>query len=292
MHRFLRAIGFSKIESRADIVRLMQETVDNSTECKFSTFYENTLYGDYIRNVGERMGLIVCGETDEYDEFFPETIYPYFTAGQVTTSERSSIDKHIQTDTFGGVCEDSRIAISIIYFLQNRIDYMRNCLNDDESLKGVSLSLSGLSDSGMIMMPIAKDENTKKKVYKSERKRDKLIKAAKDGNEEAIESLTLKDLDMYASISEKIHKSDLYTIVDTYFMPYGIECDLYSVMGEIEELKLVQNTLTGEEIYQMRLQCNGILLDVCINKLDLYGEPETGRRFKGNIWLQGKLNFQ
>ena len=36
---------------------------------------------------------------------------------------------------------------------------------------------------------------------------------------------------------------------------------------------------------------NELTFDVGINKIDLLGEPQVGRRFKGNIWLQGYINF-
>ena len=39
------------------------------------------------------------------------------------------------------------------------------------------------------------------------------------------------------------------------------------------------------------VMCNGIRLTVCINELDLQGEPEAGRRFRGIIWLQGYVHF-
>jgi hypothetical protein len=33
-----------------------------------------------------------------------------------------------------------------------------------------------------------------------------------------------------------------------------------------------------------------MLIDMCINSEDLLGEPAAGRRFRGNIWLQGQLD--
>ena len=48
-----------------------------------------------------------------------------------------------------------------------------------------------------------------------------------------MEDLTMEDMDMYSMISERIVTDDVLTIVDTCFMPHGIECDQYSVMGEI-----------------------------------------------------------
>jgi hypothetical protein len=74
-------------------------------------------------------------------------------------------------------------------------------------------------------------------------------------------------------------------------MPYGVECDHYSIMGEILECRTVQNNLTKENVYQMMINCNDLHLDICINEQDLYGEPEVGRRFKGVVWVQGFINF-
>lgn len=68
-------------------------------------------------------------------------------------------------------------------------------------------------------------------------------------DEDAIELLTMEDMDMYSTISRKIQKEDVFSIVDTYFMPYGVECDHYSVLGEIMECTRVRNRFTGEEIF-------------------------------------------
>jgi len=75
-------------------------------------------------------------------------------------------------------------------------------------------------------------------------------------------------------------------------MPCGVECDQYSVIGEIKDIQKVKNIYTKEEMYILSLECNDLLFNVCINSQDLVGEPEIGRRFKGQIWLQGTLNFE
>ena len=171
------------------------------------------------------------------------------------------------------------------------IPYIKAKNTDSLPMKGTSLTLSGLSCQGSIMMPLKKDEKDIIKTRKASVSRAQLIKAARRGDEEAIESLTLEDMDTYTSISRQIHKNDIYTIVDTYFMPYGVECDLYSIMGEILEFEEIENNVTNEKIIKMTLLCNELTFDVCINKQDLYGEPQVGRRFKGVIWLQGYINY-
>ena len=87
-------------------------------------------------------------------------------------------------------------------------------------------------------------------------------------------------------------KEDLYSIIDSCFMPCGIECYQYSIIGEIKEFQKTRNIYTKEEIYQLHLECNDLLFSVCINSKDLLGEPAVGRRFKGHIWMQGRLNFE
>ena len=51
-----------------------------------------------------------------------------------------------------------------------------------------------------------------------------------------MESLTMEDIDLYSSITRRIQNEDILSIVTTYFMPYGIESDQYSVLGDIIEL--------------------------------------------------------
>jgi hypothetical protein len=158
-------------------------------------------------------------------------------------------------------------------------------------IQGTSLILSALSVEGTIMMPIIKNEYEKQQIKKASQDRNQLIAQARMGDEDAIESLTLDDMDTYTMISRKIHKADVYSLVDTYFMPYGVECDQYSILGEINDVRTDINRMTGEEIVFMTIECNELTLEVCINRLDLYGEPMKGRRFKGVVWLQGQIVY-
>ena len=84
-------------------------------------------------------------------------------------------------------------------------------------------------------------------------------------------------------------KEDVLSIVKSTFMPYGIESDQYSILGEIIDYTKVENSYTKETMYELKLVCNDLHFDVCINEKDLLGEPEIGRRFKGNVWMQGSL---
>lgn len=98
-------------------------------------------------------------------------------------------------------------------------------------------------------------------------------------------------MDTYNAVTRKMRTEDVLSLVDTYFMPYGVECDQYSILGEILDCSTEKNKVTGEELCILAISCNDLIFDVCINKKDLYGEPQPGRRFKGTVWMQGIINF-
>ena len=83
----------------------------------------------------------------------------------------------------------------------------------------------------------------------------------------------------------------MFSIVDTCFLPCGIECDQYSVTGNIISCERVKNLYTSEHIYQMQLEVCDLYMDVCINESKLQGVPRPGMRFRGQIWLQGTVHF-
>jgi hypothetical protein len=237
------------------------------------------------------MGIAVCGEMDEENNFTYDYYYPYLHADKISSQEDISIERHASKESYAGICDDIRVGVSLIFYLQNIIDYVRIKNEDRLPMRGTSLCLSALSTEATVMMPINKNEQQKETIRQKSNKRNRLLQAARKGDEQAIESLTLDDMDIYTSISRKIHREDVFSIVDTYFMPYGVECDQYSVLGEIVECKKVTNSLTEEKVYVMTIDCNELSLDVCINEQDIYGEPKEGRRFKGHVWLQGYINF-
>ena len=82
---------------------------------------------------------------------------------------------------------------------------------------------------------------------------------------------------------------DIYTVVDSSFIPCGAECDLYSVLGEISDFKKTENYLTGESVYILSVSVKEQIIKICINEKDLFGEPQVGFRFKGTVWLQGRV---
>lgn len=291
MHKFLRAVGFSQYTEKKQVQKLIRDIIIHADERSYTTVGKKTLVAEFDRNFAEDIGIAVCGEFDEDDTYSFDYYLPYLRSDLVSTAEDISIERHAAKESYAGICDDPKVGVSLIFYLQNMISYLKLQGEGKIPAKGTSLNLSALSCQGTIMMPIQKTEWQKKKIAKDAVQRNRLIQAARGGDEEAMESLTLEDMDTYTSISRKIQKADIFSLVDTYFMPYGVECDQYSVLGEITDMKLVTNGLTGEKVHILTLCCNNLNLKVAINSIDLLGEPAVGRRFKGSVWLQGQVNF-
>ena len=291
MHKFLRAVGFSKIKDRKELTALITSSIQNAQKRSYVTNNENVILAEFARDFADRIGVAVCGEFDDEDKFIYEYYYPYLIPSAVSTEEDINIERHAATYSYAGVCNEPRLGVTLIFYLQNMVPYIKYENENKFPIKGTTLSLSALSIKGQIMMPIAKTEEEKEVAKKKLNYRNKLINNARRGDETAIESLTLDDMDLYTTLSKKIRKQDIYSLVDTYFMPYGVECDQYSVLGEVIDSQKVINRFTDETVYIMRILCNEIEFDVCINEADLLGEPAVGRRFKGNIWMQGMINY-
>ena len=291
MHKYLRAVGFSKISDRKELTQLITNSIQMAQRRSYVTTNENVMLAEFCRDYADGIGLAVCGEFDDEDKFIYEYYYPYLVPSTVSTQEDLNVERHAATYSYAGVCNEPRLGVTLIFYLQNMVPYVKYENEGKFPIRGTTLSLAALSIKGQILMPIAKTEEEIEVARKKSNYRNKLINNARRGDETAIESLTLDDMDLYTTLSKKIKKQDIFTLVDTYFMPYGVECDHYSVLGEVLESRKVENNLTRENVYIMKIKCNDLEFDVCINEADLLGEPAVGRRFKGNIWMQGVINY-
>lgn len=290
MHKYLRSIGFSSYLRHKDIQKLLNEVYEKPDNIEVSDLLDSTFI-TMEKNFGPDMGIGIFGEYDEADRFQIEYYYPYFNSKTVSSNALCSISRHSDKYAFSVMCEEYRFGISLIFYLQNTNGYL-NSVNDHISLnRKLPIRLNAMSGSGRILLPIRKTASDRKQSLVMSKKRVNLIESARNGDESAMESLTMYDIDQYNQAAMRIQHEDLYSIVDTCFMPTGMECDQYSILGDIREIEEISNTFTGEALWHFLVECNDVHFSLVINKKDLLGEPAVGRRFKGDIWLQGYVDF-
>ena len=290
MHEYLRAAGFADIKDKKSLDRILTMVEEGYQSERTAVLPDEREFSERRKEFAPRVGVMVCGEYDELGNYTREYYLPYFRGWGEKNYEEISVERHSEKDSFSGVCDDYDMAMTLIFYIQNAADYIDECRVRKNAPAGGTVKFSALSTYGNILLPV------EQKVSEEENKnaslqRAKLIRAARDGDEEAMENLTIDDMDTYSMISRRIADEDVFSIVATYFMPCGVECDHYNVLGEILELEEVENTLTREKLFLMKIECRDLILEVCINEKDLLGEPLVGRRFKGVIWLQGQVIF-
>lgn len=290
MHKFLRAIGFSNIRKK-DLDIILEEIVDHPDVMKVTRDSEGNEFAEFAKFFGNNIGIIVRGSYDENDVFQSSYYIPFSNYEQISTQEQIDIEKHAEKESFAGVCDEVGLGVTLIFYLQNVADFLSEYRTNIHTKNIYGARLSALSVEGKILLPIYQRVLEKQIVNNKKEKRRKLITEAREGNEEAIENLSIQELDLYSQISKRIRNEDLFSIVSTSFMPYGIESDQYSILGEIKDLEEMINPITEEKLYSMEVECNDLIFRVVINQNDLLGEPAVGRRFKGNIWMQGTVNL-
>ena len=291
MHKYMRAIGFSTLENRKKLQELLTDVVKNSEKRALTVNQENNLLGEFSKDFAPDMGITVCGQFDEDEKFIFEYYYPYLAGNGITSYEDVSVERHAEKESYAAVCDEIKVGITLIFYLKNRIPYIKAQTTGKLPIRGTTVTMSALSVNGTVLMPVYKDEEQIQRVKNESVTRRNLMAAARQGDEEAIETLTLEDMDMYSNITKRIRREDVFSLVDTYFMPYGVECDQYSVLGEIQAVRTITNQITGEQVYVLTICSNELTFDVAINIIDLFGEPQVGRRFRGVIWLQGNINY-
>ncbi len=305
MNLYIRTLGFNNMTSMVE-EKFIKTGIKESIKEGLVIRHEKSDRGVIILRISESTGLYVYGRYEK-NTFIYEYYFPFVVGKALSDNEEMTVERHLDKESYAVICDELKTGVTLIFYLQNVMDYLEYLysgvdfkaldFNPDirneickHPIRNKKVALTGLSLGGIIMLPIKKEKKNARS-RQDEIARKNLIQAAKNGDEEAIESLTIEDIDKYNELSNRVMKEDIFTIVDSTFMPCGVECDQYSVIGEILELHEEENVYTGEKICIMVLECNSLIITTAVNREHLLGEPAIGRRFKGQIWLQGNVHF-
>ena len=192
MHKFMRAIGFSKLTDRREQQKLITDIILNASHRSYTSNGEETILAEFCEDFAMDLGIAVCGEFDANDRFTYDYFYPYLRGTGISSCEDISVERHADKESYAGICDDIKVGVSLIFYLQNMVPYVKAQHTNVLPIRGTTLTLSGLSVNGSILLPIRKNERQKQKIQKASMNRNQLIAAARQGDESAIESLTLK----------------------------------------------------------------------------------------------------
>lgn len=299
MHRYMQAAGFIDFDESALYKMIWQRIVQPEYLTLRLMLRRNTFVCEYRRPLSEHTGIcaVVLFIGTEFREL--QYYYPYFDRDVLSSESPCILERYTENENYAGILDESNLGISVIFFVNNSLDFkvlsLKGVMNEDTEFKGVSLS--AFANEGIVILPVeesaAPEENDSAfsggQIILNQ-SRDDLLDAALSGDEEALESLTESDIINFKKLTDRIETEDLYSVINQSFMPCGVECDQYSIIGEIKEVKSEKNCLTGQDLWLLDVSCNDINFDLCIRKEGLTGEPLAGRRIKCRIWMQGKVD--
>ena len=291
MHSYLRAIGLSKYKSRRQLESVYRSCLGEPSRKVVTTVSVDTSLLQYEKDFAQNLGFALVGEVDAVGSCSIEHHFPYLKGDHFLEFENIQIEKQTDKESYAGVCEDYRLGMTIIFYVINIADYAKSKWLNYSNRHLTQVRFSGLCTEGAILLGTGNTKSQKKRESEGRKRRYNLLAEAKEGNSDAIESLTLDEMDTYSTINSRVQTEDLFSIVSTSFMPCGIECDHYLIVGNILDFKELKNQLTDEIIYNFLVEANDLTINVAINKADLAGEPAVGRRFRGEIWLQGVVRI-
>ena len=287
MHQYLRAIGFSKIKSLQQMDRMHKEIQRNPDR---RSVVSNSISHSLVQLAkdyhDQGIGISIVGEMDMDGEFQFEYSFPYVVPGNYTYADDVLIEKLSDREGYYGVIDN--INLSIIFFLQN-VAATTGTLWRGALPPALPMRLSGLSLSASILLPIQKTEQDLQ--YEEEKRLQELtnIRRVRRGDPKTLERMMMQEMDVKDALDHRLISEDVLSIVDSSMIPFGLQGDIYDILGTILQVTPIENTYTGEHILLLDVASLYYVIRIAINREDLTGEPEVGRRFRGVTWLQGTL---
>lgn len=288
MHKFLRTLGFSKLNTELQLEPLLARAANERYRVQTIHVGDGVVTEEYQLPVAPSMGITLVGQRMPDGNFHREYYFPYMRSYDGTLTEEGVVERHLERETYAGVLEDYRSGIPLIFYVTNSVQLME-LRRMGVHVRARQAFLSGLAESGTILLPVAKRAEDPEQSSRQRNERKRLYEAARQGDPEAIDTLTETEMQLSHEVQRRIMTEDLYSLVESAFVPTGVECDMYQVLGEIQSVRVKENVYTHENVVDMKLFCNDCTFHVAVNENDLNGVPAIGRRFKGKIWMQGML---
>ena len=292
MHEFLRSIGFSGTLNKKQLDKLINwvlETPDHLSVVSSAASGGEANLAVAEREIAGRAGILVAGELDEQGKVVPEYYFPYLKSSMISSEASLSVEKQAAREAYTGMCEDFRMGMSLIFAVTNIADAARNAISEPmrRNAPFKKVCLAALASDATVILPLMQTEKVLNP--RNEDANSQLIHEAEEGNIDAQIELQRQEEERYKNALERLRGSDVFSVVESFFMPHGMESERYYLMGKIVSSSRYTNRLTNEDFYVILVDVNGMPLSLAVSRKDLTGEPLTGSRIKAHIWLMGEL---
>ena len=186
MREYLKAIGFSDLNSRKKIDELIYEIKKNPSRKNWFQIDEEEAIFIYEKDFAEAVGIAIIEVMDRDGYRVTDHFYPYVRGANYLYHEDLEFEHYTDKEGYAGICDENNIGIPLIFHVNNPVDYLKIVYGKFHD-KINSITLSGMSKKGMIILPVEKDEFQEREERKGNELRNEMIDAAKAGDEMALE---------------------------------------------------------------------------------------------------------
>ena len=186
MHAYLPAIGFGQIKKKSQLQQLLSSVQNFPDQVQKIRLDEESSLVVYTKEVAPEIGLMICGEEDMQGSFQMEYYEPYINSNVCSSKAECSIEKESAREAYDGVCDDCRLGLNLIFSVNNFMEYRKYQVLQGFFPTVTDACLSALCTQGKILLPILKRPEAARIAKKKEQGRQKLIEAAREGNQEEI----------------------------------------------------------------------------------------------------------
>ena len=300
MHRFIKAAGFPDFTGETGMFDFLEKEVIKPENLQNELNIEpGCVIREYCLMTNRAVGI--CAATLVASGRLPRLIYyyPFLETEEESSSAECILERHTETDTYSGIIDDLAPGISLIFHMTNSLEYRSLLTRGEDPLKAYrGTYLSAFANEGKVLLPVVHDTygvmdgngvmgGNGVMVGNNAMNGTAAFGGSGIGESSSIEEEAAIEEELY----ERIQTEDLYTVVDQTFIPWGVDCDQYSIVGEITGVEEAINAYTGVSLWFLKVTCNNVKFRLCMRKNDLLGEPLTGRRIKCGIWLHGRVTL-
>ena len=87
IHKYLRAIGFSKIKNRKELNKILNDVLKGPVERQYVSAGDERFLAEFRKEYADSLGVTVCGNYSEELEFEYDYYYPYIIGKNVSSTE-------------------------------------------------------------------------------------------------------------------------------------------------------------------------------------------------------------
>ena len=291
MDVFMRSVGFSRASFFNNINQIKEELAQTPDKKVVFDCGALGMFVECYKMYGDGIGILARGTLDDGDNLTIESCEAFALCPADFIVNKYIVEFAENQPLI--VFEDVGTGNELVFALQNRIDYLRDeqyFINHGRSVtyskeSGITKRLvnyAAFSVYGSVILPVHKCADEGFSNYE-----DIQIEPAPmcfcDDFDEDWDYDDAIDID----ISERLLEEDVLSIVEGFFLPMEDNETDYSVLGDIEAVDEIINSLTNEKIIRLSLNITGTKMQLLINRMDLTGHPQPGMRFLGTCRLRG-----